>query len=150
VIVGKSGWKTAELQNRLLSHPELGKRLHWLDRVSDEGLCKFYDSARGVLVASKGEGFGLPLMEAAAHRRHILARDLPVLREQRLPGVIYFSDDSPASLGGRLLDLLKAGEEPPRDPVRLPTWNQCVERLLAEVGITDLPGGKSELLRRVS
>lgn len=88
VIVGKPGWKTKALQRRLREHSEIGKRLHWLTNVSDEGLCKLYDACRGLLMTSRGEGMGLPLLEAALHRRPILVRDLPVFREQELASTL--------------------------------------------------------------
>ena len=133
VIVGKSGWKTTALQQYLQTHSEKGKRFHWLDSVSDEGLCLFYEACRGVFVASRGEGFGLPLIEAALHRRHILARDLPVFREQGLANVSFFKGDGPAALGDRLMDIVHAGE--PSGAASLPTWSDCVDGLLREIGL---------------
>ena len=135
VLVGKGGWKTAELQQRIRMHPQSGRRLHWFDRVSDEGLCQLYEACRGVLIASRGEGFGLPLVEAAMHRRHVLARDLPVFRERDLPNVLYFSSDEPRALGGRLMDLLKAADSRPGPPMELATWKDCVAGLLGEIGL---------------
>jgi glycosyltransferase involved in cell wall biosynthesis len=135
VIVGKPGWKTAAFQAKLRTHAEHGARLHWLTDVSDEGLCRLYDSCAGVLVASEAEGFGLPLVEAAAFRRHVLARNLPVFREQRLPNVNFFDDERPAALAEGLLELAelaKAGRAP---IVNLPTWSTCVDGLLRELGI---------------
>lgn len=134
VIIGKGGWKTSELQAKILSHPQFSKRLHWFDRVSDEGLCKFYEASRGVLVTSRGEGFGLPLIEAAAHHRHVLARDLSVFREQQLSNVLFFSDDRPGPLGHRLMDLLNASRASPAATV-LPTWSECVDAMLIEMGL---------------
>ena len=132
VIVGKGGWKTTALQDYLRSHPEMGKRLHWLEGVTDEGLCLFYEKCRGVFMASRGEGFGLPLIEAALHRRYVLARDLPVFREHGLPNVLHFKTDGPAALAERLMELLHAGQAPRAD---LPAWSECVDRLLCEIGI---------------
>jgi len=134
IIVGKPGWKTERLQDRLRTHPQHGRRLHWLDRVSDEALCGFYEGCRGVFMTSRAEGFGLPLIEAAAHRRYILARDLAVFREQRLPNVLYFDDDRPTALGERLMDLLNAGQRGPAPATDLPSWTDCVDRLLIEIG----------------
>jgi glycosyltransferase involved in cell wall biosynthesis len=150
IIVGKRGWKTEGLQQRIGSHPQNGRRLHWLDEVSDEALCGFYEGCRGVLMASRAEGFGLPLLEAAAHRRFILARDLPVFREQRLPNVLYFDDDRPVALGGRLMDLLAAGQKEPAPSANLPTWRDCAERLIVEIGITKLDGEAGANLREAS
>jgi glycosyltransferase involved in cell wall biosynthesis len=133
VIVGKGGWKTASLQQYIRSHPENGKRLHWLDQVSDEGLCLLYEACRGLLMASRSEGFGLPLIEASLHRRNVLARDLPVFREQYLPNVRFFGTDEPAALAHRLWDLVNASQ-PSRAP-ELPSWSDCVQGLLKEMGL---------------
>jgi len=135
VIAGKAGWKTDALQAAIRAHREHGKRLHWLERVSDEGLCKLYEACCGLFTASHGEGFGLPLIEAATHRRTVLARDLPVFREQAIPGVLYFSDDRPKALGRKLLELTRAGRERATVAADLPTWTECVDRLLAEIGL---------------
>lgn len=149
VVVGKPGWKTDALQARLRTHPELGRRLHWFDAMSDEGLCLLYEACRGVLMASRGEGFGLPLIEAATHRRQVLARDLPVFREQRLPNVQFFLDDSPSALGESLMQLLAADPSAPQ--LELPEWNDCVDGLLRELGIEVAPRRRIEpTLRRVS
>jgi len=135
VIVGKAGWKTSSLQEAIRSHREYNRRLHWLDSASDEGLCQLYEACRGLLMASHGEGFGLPLIEAAMHRRRVLARDLPVFREQKLPGVLFFTDDSPAALGGRLMELSKAGLERETSVPRLPTWAESASCLLNDLGL---------------
>ena len=139
IIVGKPGWKTEELQRRIRSHPQNGRRLHWLEGASDEALCAFYEGCRGVLMASMGEGFGLPLLEAAGHQRFVLARDLPVFREQRLANVMYFDDDRPVALGERVMDLLGVGPYSGMPLTDLPTWSACVDRLLSDIGIHELP-----------
>jgi glycosyltransferase involved in cell wall biosynthesis len=135
VIVGKPGWKTSTLQRRLRAHPEHGKRLHWLDQVTDEGLGRLYDACRGLFMASHAEGFGLPLAEAMAQRRHVLARDLPVFREQNLANVLYFDDDRPAALGERLMDLSRMGPLSPVTKPDLPTWSDSVDGLLKTLGV---------------
>lgn len=136
-IVGRPGWKSAELETKLRAHPEAGRRLHWFDRMSDEGLCLLYESCCGLLMASRGEGFGLPLIEAAMHRRHVLARDLAVFREQRFPNVRYFSDDRPEALGERLVELASQGEQLAPLPSNLPTWSDSVDGLLRELKLVE-------------
>ena len=151
VIIGKGGWKTTALQEYIRAHPESGKRLHWLDRVTDEGLCLFYEACRGVFMASRGEGFGLPLVEAAMHHRHVLARDLPVFREQSIPGVSYFSDERPEVLGAGLMQLARAGQDRPPPVADLPTWSESTERLLMEMGVEKRPVREVEpALRKAS
>ena len=137
VIVGKPGWKTAELQRMLTEHPECARRLHWITTASDEALCKLYEACAGVLVASYGEGFGLPLLEAALFGKHVLARDLPVFREHGLPNVRFFDRDSPEILGGQLLELVLAGKRAPTGSTALVTWSQSVDDLLRQLGFED-------------
>jgi glycosyltransferase involved in cell wall biosynthesis len=144
VIVGKPGWKTSELQARLHAHRERNVRLHWLTAVSDEGLCRLYEKCAGVFIASHAEGFGLPLAEAALFRRHVLARDLAVFREQRLPNILYFDDDSPPALGRRLIDLAGLGQTRTPPSAKLTTWSEAVDDLTQKIGIghraeADLP-----------
>lgn len=94
IVVGRAGWKTEALQRRLKFHPHNGTMLHWFDNASDEALEQLYRACDGVVVASKGEGFGLPLIEALGHGKPVLARDLPIFRELGLEGVQYFSGAS--------------------------------------------------------
>lgn len=82
VIVGRSGWKTDSLQNRIREHSEFGYRLFWLADASDEALIGLYKNCHGVIIASMAEGYGLPMIEAIGYRKPILARELPVFREQ--------------------------------------------------------------------
>jgi glycosyltransferase involved in cell wall biosynthesis len=97
VIVGRPGWKTQKLQNQLINHPELGKRLFWLKNVSDEYLDKIYQNIYGLIVASEGEGYGLPLIEALKYDKPLLVRDLPVFRELNVTNN-YFHESNEIAL----------------------------------------------------
>ena len=90
LIVGKEGWMTESLIERLQMHPELGKRLQWRRECSDSSLLDAYRSASCLIAASVGEGFGLPIAEAAQHGLPIIARDLPVFRELAGERAFYF------------------------------------------------------------
>ena len=94
-IVGGEGWHTESLMGRLRTHSERGRRLIWLARASDEMLLRLYDSAVALIAASEGEGFGLPLVEAAQHGLPIIARDLPVFMEVAGEHAFYFSGMAP-------------------------------------------------------
>lgn len=91
VIAGKQGWKVEAFMQRLQIHPEAGKRLHWLNSPSDELLQELYQHCNGLIMASKGEGFGLPLMEAAYFKKPLLIRDIPVFREVAGNAASYFT-----------------------------------------------------------
>lgn len=137
IIAGKPGWRTEALQDQLRAHLESGRRLFWLSTVSDEGLGKLYEASRGVLLTSHGEGFGLPAIEAAMHGRHVLVRDLPVFREQCLPNAIYFSNDSAESVADRIMVLIGKSRRP-FDAPSLPTWDDCVAKLLNQLGFIEI------------
>lgn len=142
VIVGKPGWKTADLQARMRGHPERGRRFEWLDDASDEFLEQLYGSCRAMLMTSLAEGFGLPVVEATSHGMPVLVRDLPVFREHGLLDAAYFDDDRPAPLGDKLMALISApaGGEP-ASPT-LPTWSECVRDLLYAIGAPVPDAGK--------
>jgi glycosyltransferase involved in cell wall biosynthesis len=101
-IVGKVGWNVDDLASRLRTHGELGKRLLWVERASDEMLLKLYERASALLVASAGEGFGLPLIEAAQHGLPVIARDLPVFREVGGAHAWFYEAGTPADLASAL------------------------------------------------
>ena len=78
IIVGQQGWLVDAFGSNVRHHPELSKRLFWLEGISDEYLEKVYKTSTCLIAASEGEGFGLPLIEAAQHKLPIIARDIPV------------------------------------------------------------------------
>ena len=94
VIVGKTGWNVEELVSRISEHKDQGKRLFWLQSISDEYLRLIYENASCLLACSEGEGFGLPLIEAAKHNLSILARDIAVFREVGKNNATYFSSEN--------------------------------------------------------
>jgi glycosyltransferase involved in cell wall biosynthesis len=133
VIVGKRGWLVDGLCDRLRMHPEAGKRLFWLEAISDEYLEKIYAAATCLIFPSEGEGFGLPLIEAAQHGLPILARDLPVFREVAGERAAYFGGRGGDDLARAVLDWLKLhrqGRAPASDGLTYLTWEQSTERLL--------------------
>ncbi len=96
VIVGKPGWKTTKLQKRILTHKQFNAKLFWFSNISDEVLENLYKNSFTILMASYGEGFGLPIVEAMHHKKRLLVRDLPVFREVALEyeNIEYFTTNS--------------------------------------------------------
>lgn len=136
VIVGKQGWMVEKVAERMASHPERERRLFWLAGVSDEMLQSLYGSCSALLAPSEGEGFGLPLIEAAQHRIPIIARDLPVFREVAGEHAHYFSGLEPAGLAASIaawLALRAEGKVPPSDGMPWLTWKQSAKQVLNAV-----------------
>lgn len=136
VFVGKQGWMTESLVDRLQNHPELGKRLFWLESISDEYLEQVYEASTCLILASEGEGFGLPLIEAARHDLSIIARDIPVFREIAGEHASYFRGFDSHALADTIIDWLALDNRglAPRS-VGMPwlTWRRSAEQLLARV-----------------
>lgn len=133
VIVGKRGWLVDELADRLSQHPELGKRLFWLAGISDEFLERLYGACDCLLAASEGEGFGLPLIEAAQRGLPLLARDIPVFREVAGDSAFYFEGSDVSSLAAAVqswMQMYSRGSHPRAGGVRWLTWSQSSDQLV--------------------
>lgn len=134
VIVGKRGWRINDLADRLRNHPEFGKRLFWLDGISDQYLEHLYGEASFLLSASEGEGFGLPLIEAARNGLALLVRDLPVFREVAQDGAAYFTNSlAPSAIAEAIkiwLDMKTRDDHPKPTSLHWLTWAQSAEMLV--------------------
>ena len=72
--------------------------------MSDEDVRSLYAVADALFFPSTGEGFGLPLLEAAAHRLPVFCSDLPVHREVLGDAGLYFSAQSkPDEISARIM-----------------------------------------------
>ena len=135
VLVGRMGWKMESFAKRLEAHAEYGKRLFWLRGISDEYLDLVYQKATCLIAASEGEGFGLPLIEAAQHGIPILARDIPVFHEVAGDYAMYFDGTSVETAKQGVKDWMKAYESgtcAPSKGMPFLTWRQSAQ-MLADV-----------------
>lgn len=137
-IVGKEGWMVSGLMDRLRGHPELGRRLFLFSDAYDADMAALYANATGLLLLSKGEGFGLPLIEAAQFGTPIICSDLPVFREIATDFATYVNHHDPQVLASELLawsralgsSLVKRTEAMPRL-----SWRDSAHALLATLQI---------------
>lgn len=132
VIVGKRGWLVDDLVARLEAHPAKGRTLFWLEGISDEYLEKIYSAATCLIAASEGEGFGLPLIEAAQHHLPMIIRDIPVFREIAGEHAFYFQGMSAKELAQFIqawLDLFERGEHPTSVTMPWLTWEESAKQL---------------------
>ena len=135
-LVGKTGWRMDSFIERLKDHPQYGIHLFWINNASDQYLQKTYDAATCLLFPSEGEGFGLPIIEAASYGLPVLARDIPVFREVGSEYICYFS-------GHEAVDLMEAIEQwiiryqqglvPDSSAMPRLTWEESAAQLLSKV-----------------
>lgn len=136
VIVGRQGWEADTLAAKIERHPEMGRRLFWLRGVGDEVLDRLYTAADCVLFASEAEGFGLAVVEGAAHGRPLVLRDLPVFREIAGDGATYFSGRSAEVLADCLKDWLhrrEKGDVMSSENIRVLSWDESANMLLSRL-----------------
>lgn len=125
VIVGKEGWHVEDIAKRLRRHSEAGRRLFWLDGISDEFLDQVYQSCHLLLAPSEGEGFGLPLIEAAQKGIPLLVRDIPVFREVAGPAADYFPNTrDPAAIATALQAWLAKSPKGKATSLAWLTWDE--------------------------
>ena len=78
---------------------ELKDTVHFLAEVTDEFMpdeviADFYRIADALLMPSREEGFGIPIIEAAFSKVPVFCADLPVLRELAGEDATYFDPDA--------------------------------------------------------
>jgi glycosyltransferase involved in cell wall biosynthesis len=111
----------------------LNKRLFWLDGISDEYLEKTYAASSCLIAASYGEGFGLPLIEAAQHKLPIIARDIAVFREVAEEHAYYFRGLLPEELAHAVkawLSLFDMQQHPKPEQLSWLTWKESANQLI--------------------
>lgn len=132
VFVGKKGWSVDELTSNMFESREWNNRLYWLDSVSDDALKTLYYDSTCLIAASIGEGFGLPLVEAAHYSLPIIARDISVFREVAGASAFYFSGSNAHELSNeirRWLELYEAGLHPRSEKMETVTWGSSSKQL---------------------
>jgi len=121
VVVGRTGWGSQPTGVRLLSH------------LSDQQLADCYAAARGVIIPSIYEGFGLPLIEALRMGTPVACSDLPVFHEVTGGDAIFFDPLDIGSIADALQRLAyshRAGEQAIRR-ARAFTWDATAAALSA-------------------
>ena len=144
VIAGREGWGMGALVRRLNKHPEAGRRLFWCNRAGDAFLHRVYRCSDSLVAASLGEGFGLPLIEAAHFGLPVLARDIPVFREVAGDYARYFSAHDGAGLADEIEYWIVHHKEDLRSPLplRCNSWTESAEQLKAAVWDALSPNSK--------
>lgn len=122
VLVGPAGWGAA---------PDLSGCITtgWL---ADEPLRAVVAGAAAVVLPSRDEGFGLPVLEALAAGVPVVASDLPVLREVGGPAVRYAPPGDPVAFAEAITAVLDdpgaaGGPAAGRRQAAAFTWARCAE-----------------------
>lgn len=89
VIAGSKGWQGDLILDRLRRSGDVSAHIHVLHGLSTPALKRLISGARALLMPSFIEGFGLPVVEAAAMGTPVVASDIPAHREVGHPATIF-------------------------------------------------------------
>lgn len=121
VLVGPAGWG---------AQPATGPRLHILDYVPDEDLKAVVAGAQAVVMPSRYEGFGLPILEALACGVPVVASDIAAHREVGGDHAIYAPVGDAESFASGIQEALQTWRDPAKSSgrrrwARQWTWSRC-------------------------
>ncbi|MCW2678821.1 MAG: hypothetical protein JWM62_222, partial [Frankiales bacterium] len=91
-VLGRHGWMVDDVVRRMEALSTAQPGFTWLQNASDADLDRHYRTCTAAIIASEGEGFGLPVVEAALRGCPVVVHDIPVLREIAGDDATYFSD----------------------------------------------------------
>ena len=119
VLVGSPGWGEQLEVSGCITPGFLG----------DDLLPSVVAGAAALVLPSRDEGFGLPVLEALAAGTPVVASDLPVLREVGGDVVTYAEPGDPAAFAAALQQVLATPGDPAprRTHGAAYTWARCAE-----------------------
>jgi glycosyltransferase involved in cell wall biosynthesis len=133
-LAGQAGWGVDALEDQLSAHP-YRDRIRRLGFVDDAVLPGLYRGARAVAYPSRGEGFGLPVLEAMACGAVVVTTEETVMAEVAGDGARLVPIGDAGALAAALLEVLPLSEtQRARDGARARaraerfTWDECVDR----------------------
>ena len=81
ILIGRRGWENEQVVDMLERCPALRGCVEEHQGLPDRDVRQLLAGARGLLLPSFAEGYGMPVSEALALRVPVLCSDLPALRE---------------------------------------------------------------------
>lgn len=131
LFVGRLGWMSARLVERIETLRSESKRLFWFDDLTDAEVVYCYENAAAVICPSLVEGFGLPIVEALGYQRLVLASDTPVHCEVGGDRCQYYARNDSNELARLVASQLEGELRPACETTYKPaTWSDSVSELL--------------------
>ena len=143
LILGHKGWKD-ELTKEIIKKTTEMTNVLWIDDATDEELNWAYQNVAALIAASKDEGFGLPLVEAAHFGLPIICSDIPIFREVTQGYADYFNVMDADDLARCITEWLQTEKHPDSRDIRIYTWQESAQEIL------DIVDGKVEPYKMLS
>ncbi len=107
VLVGPTGWKTAEIDDLIAGRADLKGRVVRTGFVQDEDLAAIYSAAHAFVFTSLYEGFGLPILEAMRCGIPVISSNAGALPEVAGDAAVMVSPHDEDALCQAMLDMLR-------------------------------------------
>lgn len=131
----------------------LSKHIIFTDNVSDQELEWLYENAEAIIFSSKYEGLGMPILDAVANKKPVIASRIPVFEEMTKHAFYFFDPENSAALVSQIEEALaksnlkKRFEHYPRIMNKY-TWANTTKALFSYIQkphqlISDTPGVKT-------
>ena len=138
VIAGRRGWRNDAVFRRLDGLPMVGRTVFECADLPDAAVAALMDGAEALLFPSRAEGYGLPVIEAAARGCPVLCQPLPVFGELLGDYPVYLREGDRYSWLETMDGLIKTGRQ--RDGLerrrltsrRPPGWESHFNRVLSQ------------------
>jgi glycosyltransferase involved in cell wall biosynthesis len=135
-LAGQAGWGTGPIETQIAVHP-FATRIRRLGFVDEAVLPALYRQARAVAYPSRGEGFGLPVLEAMACGAMVVTTAETVMAEVAGGAAALAPAGDVGALAERLADALGSSNQErtaratrARARAELFTWDACLDQHL--------------------
>ena len=123
VLIGRWGVGSQAVRQRYHSDQLLRRFVTILSGCNDAQVAQHVSAARALLVPSRAEGFGLPVIEALKLGVPVIASNLPVLREVGGTVPTFLCPDAADEWLRMIQEFVADGAERNRQIAALPSWS---------------------------
>jgi len=135
-IAGQAGWAMKDLDDVIAQHPG-ASRIRRLGFIDEELVAPLLRRARVVAYPSRGEGFGLPVLEALACGAQVVTTSDTVMADVGSTAVLLAGSGDAAGLASQIVGALRLDESQRAAHSRIArsraetfSWERCIDRHL--------------------